>query len=272
MSLRNSLRAASAGLLLLAALGAPHAQGQGQAQAQEQAKEQLKEQDPAQEQAQEQGANDPLEGWNRAIFSFNEGLDKVVLKPVATGYKAAVPELVRTGVSNFFTNFRDGWSAINALLQAKPVVAAQMVTRVATNTLFGLGGLIDVASDLGIQRQREDLGQTLGCWGLPAGPYLVWPLLGPSSLRDSVALPLDLSWATGALTNDGTARIGLTVLELIDIRTSLLGADKLIEAISIDKYVFIRDGYLTRRRSLVYDGEPPEAPDDGKGGPPCMPK
>ena len=267
MSLRNSLRAASAGLLVLAALGAP--QAQGQAPVQDQAKEQVKEQDPAQDQAQEQGANDPLEGWNRAIFSFNEGLDKVVLKPVATGYKAAVPELVRTGVSNFFTNFRDGWSAINALLQAKPVVAAQMVTRVATNTLFGLGGVIDVASDLGIQRQREDLGQTLGCWGLPAGPYLVWPLLGPSSLRDSVALPLDLSWATGALTNDGAARIGLTALELIDIRTSLLGADKLIDAISIDKYVFIRDGYLTRRRSLVYDGDPPELADEGKTGLPC---
>ena len=161
MSLRNSLRAAAVGLLLFGALGAP------QAQEQVQAKEQTKEQDQAPE--QEQKANDPLEGWNRAVFGFNEGLDKVVLKPVATGYKAAVPELVRTGVSNFFTNFRDGWSAINALLQAKPVVAAQMVTRVATNTLFGLGGILDVASDLGIQRQREDLGQTLGCWGLPAG-------------------------------------------------------------------------------------------------------
>jgi phospholipid-binding lipoprotein MlaA len=269
MSLRNSLRAAAAGLLLLAALGAPHAQEQAQQEAktQEQATDK-----PGEQQAQEQAANDPFEGWNRAIFGFNEGLDKVVLKPVATGYKAVVPELVRTGVSNFFTNFRDGWSAINALLQAKPVVAAQMVTRVATNTLFGLGGILDVASDLGIQRQREDLGQTLGCWGLPAGPYLVWPLLGPSSLRDSVALPLDLSWATGALTNDGAARIGLTVLELIDVRTSLLGADQLIEAISIDKYVFLRDGYLTRRRSLVYDGEPPESPDEGRAGPPCMSK
>jgi phospholipid-binding lipoprotein MlaA len=262
MSQRNRLRAATTGLCLCAALGAPQAQEQAQAPAQPQVK------DPA----QEQETSDPLEGWNRAVFGFNEGLDKAVLKPVATGYKAAVPELVRSGVNNFFTNFRDGWSAINALLQAKPIVAAQMVTRVATNTLFGLGGFIDVASDLGIQRQREDLGQTLGCWGLPAGPYLVWPLLGPSSLRDSVALPLDLSWATGALTNDGAARLGLTALELIDIRTSLLGADRLIDSISIDKYVFIRDGYLARRRSLVYDGEPPELPDDGKLAPPCAPK
>jgi phospholipid-binding lipoprotein MlaA len=274
MSLRNSLRAAGAGLLLLAAFGAPLAQEQ--AQAQEQAKEQAKEQDQAQAkelaQEQEQKANDPLEGWNRAIFGFNEGLDKALIRPVAVGYKAAVPELMRTGVSNFFANFRDGWSAINALLQAKPVVAAQMVTRVATNTLFGLGGILDVASDLGIQRQREDLGQTLGCWGLPAGPYLVWPLLGPSSLRDSVALPFDLAWATGALTNDGAARIGLTVLELIDIRTSLLDADRIVDANAIDKYVFIRDFSLARRRSLVYDGEPPELPDDGKSAPPCMRK
>ena len=245
MNLKSKLRAAAAGLLLLAALGVV--------------------------QAQAQQANDPFEGWNRAVFGFNEGLDSVLLKPVATGYKAVVPELVRSGVTNFFGNFRDGWSAINALLQAKPVVAAQMMTRVATNTLFGIGGIFDVASDLGIQRQREDFGQTLGRWGLPAGPYLVWPLLGPSSLRDSVALPLDLSWATGALTNDGAARIGLTVLELIDIRTSLLEAGRMIDALALDKYVFIRDAHLARRRSLVYDGEPPELPDDSKVEPPAEP-
>ena len=205
-----------------------------------------------------QSASDPFEGWNRAVFGFNEDLDEAVLKPVATAYTNVVPELVRTGVSNFFGNFRDGWSAINELLQAKPIAAAQMTMRVATNTLFGIGGVIDVASDLGLERQREDFGQTLGRWGLPAGPYLVWPLLGPSSLRDSAALPLDLSWATGALTNDGVVRIGLTTVELIDVRASLLGASRIIGDIALDKYVFIRDGYLARRRSMVYDGEPPE--------------
>jgi phospholipid-binding lipoprotein MlaA len=274
MSPPNSLSAALAGLLLAAALGAAQAQApeQPQPQAQAQAPEQPQPQAQAQaqpiaqapDQAQERVANDPFEGWNRAIFGINQGLDNVLVKPVATGYRAVVPELMRTGVSNFFGNFRDGWSAINALLQAKPVVAAQMATRVATNTLFGVGGLFDVASELGIARQREDFGQTLGRWCIPAGPYLVWPLLGPSSLRDSVALPLDLSWATGKLTNDGTARIGLTVLEYVDIRTSLLDADRMIEAIAIDKYVFIRDAYLTRRRSLVFDGEPPESPDECK--------
>ena len=220
-----------------------------------------------------QAPSDPFEGWNRAIFSFNEGLDSALLKPVATGYTAVVPELVRSGVSNFFSNFRDGWSAINELLQGKPVAAAQMTMRVATNTLFGIGGVFDVASDLGIERQREDFGQTLGRWGLPAGPYIVWPLLGPSSLRDSVALPLDLSWATGALTNDGAARVGLTVLELIDIRASLLSAGRILDEIALDKYVFIRDGYLARRRSLVYDGDPPELPELPDPDPaPAVPK
>jgi phospholipid-binding lipoprotein MlaA len=211
--------------------------------------------------AQAQEANDPLEGWNRAVFSFNEGLDKAVLKPVATGYKAVVPELARTGVRNVFDNIYDGWSAINQLLQGKPVAAAQMTMRVATNTLFGVLGLFDVASDLGIERQQEDFGQTLGRWGLPAGPYIVWPLLGPSSLRDTAAMPLDMSWRPAALSNDSETRIGLTTLQLISVRASLLDATRMIDEIALDKYVFVRDGYLSRRRSLVYDGDPPELPD-----------
>ena len=208
-----------------------------------------------------QNAKDPIEGWNRAVFGFNEGLDRAVLKPVAEGYKAVVPELVRNGVSNVFANIGDGWSAINQLLQGKPVAAAQMTMRVATNTLFGIGGLFDVAGDLGIERQPEDFGQTLGRWGLPAGPYLVWPLLGPSSLRETAAMPLDLSWRPAALSDDSATRIGLSTLQLIDVRASLLGASRLVDDIALDKYVFIRDGYLARRRSLVYDGEPPEVPE-----------
>ena len=208
-----------------------------------------------------QSTNDPFESWNRAMFGFNEGLDLVVLKPVASGYQAMVPELVRTGVGNFFSNFGDGWSAINQLLQGKPVVAAEMTMRMATNTFFGIGGLFDVASDLGIERRQEDLGQTLGRWGLPAGPYLFWPLLGPSSMRDSAGLPLDLSWSTGAMTNDGVVRVGLTALQVVDTRAGLLNATRLVDEIALDKYVFIRDGYLARRRSLVYDGDPPELPE-----------
>ena len=221
--------------------------------------------------AQAQNANDPLEGWNRAVFGFNEGLDATVLKPVATGYKTVVPELVRNGVSNVFSNIGDGWSAINQLLQGKPVAAAQMTMRVATNTLFGIAGLFDVASDLGIERQQEDFGQTLGRWGLPAGPYFVLPLLGPSSLRDTAALPIDLQWRPAALSNDSATRIGLSTLQLIDVRANLLGASRIVDDIALDKYVFVRDGYLSRRRSLVYDGDPPDIPEP-KDEPPAAPK
>jgi phospholipid-binding lipoprotein MlaA len=223
--------------------------------------------------AQAQNAKDPLEGWNRAVFGFNEGLDAAVLKPVATGYKAVVPELVRSGISNVFGNFGDGWSAINQLLQGKPVAAAQMTMRVATNTLFGIGGLFDVAGDLGIERQQEDFGQTLGRWGLPAGPYMVWPLLGPSSARDTAAMPLDLQWRPAALSQDSATRVGLSTLQLIDVRAGLLSASRLVDDIALDKYVFIRDGYLARRRSLVYDGEPPEIvePNDDAPAAPSKP-
>lgn len=207
-----------------------------------------------------QTSNDPIEGWNRAVFGFNEGLDAAVVKPVAEGYKAVVPELVRDGVRNFFGNIEDGWSAVNQLLQGKATASVQMTMRVATNTLFGIGGLFDFASELGIERLPEDFGQTLGRWGLPAGPYIVWPLLGPSSLRDSAGLPLDLSWSPSGLTNDDATRIGLRSLELIDVRARLLNASNLLDDIALDKYVFIRESYFARRRSKVYDGDPPELP------------
>ena len=214
-----------------------------------------------------QNAKDPIEGWNRAVFGFNEGLDRAVLKPVAEGYKAVVPELVRNGVSNVFANIGDGWSAINQLLQGKPVAAAEMTMRVATNTLFGIGGLFDVASDLGIERRTEDFGQTLGRWGLPAGPYLVLPVLGPSTLRDTAALPVDLQWSASALTDDSATGAGLTLLRIVDVRANLLSAGRLLDEIALDKYVFVRDGYLTRRQSQVYDGEPPASKDDEDEGP-----
>ena len=209
-----------------------------------------------------QNAKDPIEGWNRAVFGFNEALDRAVLKPVAEGYKAVVPELVRNGISNVFANIGDGWSAINQLLQGKPVAAAEMTMRVATNTLFGLGGLFDVASDLGIERRSEDFGQTLGRWGLPAGPYLVLPVLGPSSLRDTAALPLDLQWSAAELTQDSATGAGLTVLRIVDVRANLLSAGRLLDEIALDKYVFVRDGYLTRRLSQVHDGDPPATKDE----------
>jgi phospholipid-binding lipoprotein MlaA len=221
-----------------------------------------------------QSPNDPFEKVNRAVFGFNEVLDSAVLTPVAKGYQAVVPELMRTGVANFFGNFGDGWSAVNNLLQGKGEAAATMTMRVAANTLFGIGGLFDVASDLGMERQSEDFGQTLGRWGMPAGPYLVWPLLGPSTARDTLGRPLDLAWSTSLAINDSGVNLALSALNLIDTRASLLSASRVVDGIALDKYTFIRDAYIARRRNLVYDGNPPELPEETEPAaiPPAAPK
>jgi phospholipid-binding lipoprotein MlaA len=203
---------------------------------------------------------DPLEPYNRAMFGFNEALDAAVMTPLARGYVNVVPELARTGVSNVFGNFGDLWSAVNQLLQGKGEAAATMTMRVATNTLFGIGGLFDVASDLGMERQSEDFGQTLGRWGLPAGPYFVWPVLGPSTIRDTVGRPLDLAWSPSSLTQHELTSYSISGLQLLDARANLLGASRIVDGIALDKYTFIRDAYIVRRRSLVYDGDPPEEP------------
>jgi phospholipid-binding lipoprotein MlaA len=201
---------------------------------------------------------DPYEGYNRLIFRLNDSLDEAVIAPVARGYQKVVPQPFRNGVSNFFGNFGDAWSAINHLLQGKPTEAAEMTIRVAANTMFGIGGLFDVASELGIERRSEDFGQTLGRWGLPAGPYLVLPALGPSTVRDAAARPLDMAWSPSQLVNDEVARGSLTALSLIDTRASLLRAGQLLDNVALDRYVFLRDAYLSRRNNLVYDGNPPE--------------
>lgn len=210
---------------------------------------------------------DPWEAWNRKVFAFNEGLDEAVLKPVATGYQKVVPEFVRGMVHNFFGNAEDAWSVVNNLLQGKGQAAFEMLVRFNTNTFFGVAGLFDVASEAGIQRQPEDFGQTLGKWGVASGPYIVWPVLGPSTVRDSFALPLDHAASPAVLLRGDTAgQLGLYGVQLVDTRASLLGATRVIDEIALDKYTFVRDGYLARRRSLIYDGNPPDEPqpaDDG---------
>jgi phospholipid-binding lipoprotein MlaA len=145
---------------------------------------------------------------------------------------------------------------------------------VATNTLFGIGGIFDVASDLGMERQSEDFGQTLGRWGMPAGPYLVWPLLGPSTARDTLGRPLDLAWSPSLAINDSGVNLALSALNLVDTRASLLSASRVVDGIALDKYTFIRDAYIARRRNLVYDGNPPELPEenDPSPAPPAAPK
>jgi phospholipid-binding lipoprotein MlaA len=205
---------------------------------------------------------DPFEAWNRKVFAFNEGLDEHLLVPLATGYRNAVPELARTGVDNVFANFADAWSALNNLLQFKLEAGLSDVMRVSVNTVLGFGGLLDIASEMGMRHHYEDFGQTLGRWGLPSGPYVVWPVLGPSALRESAALPLDRYALPAAWVDADGAQLGLTALQIVHKRADLLRATRLIDDIALDKYVFVRDGYLQRRRSLVYDGDPPPLPED----------
>lgn len=201
---------------------------------------------------------DPLEGFNRGVLEFNEGIDKAVLRPAATAYQELVPSLVRRGVSNFFANLDDAWTAVNSGLQLKPTEAAESVMRFGVNTVFGVLGLFDVASEMKIARHREDFGQTLGRWGVPTGPYLVLPIFGPSTLRDALAMPVDRAGSLVAGMNDVSSRNVLLALDAVDTRARLLGLGTLLEEASLDKYSFIRDVFLQRRSNEVYDGNVPE--------------
>jgi phospholipid-binding lipoprotein MlaA len=208
---------------------------------------------------------DPWENWNRKVFNFNEDLDRVVLKPVATAYTEVVPQVLRRSVANFYNNFADAWSAINNILQGKFEAGFEDVTRVSTNTLFGLFGVLDVASEMGLDHHYEDFGQTMGRYGIGAGAYMVLPLLGPTTVRDAAAIPIDRI-ATPTAFFDGTGtQVGLTLLQIVNTRSGLLGATRVIDDIALDKYTFIRDAYLQRRRSLVFDGNAPEAPQPSEG-------
>ena len=204
---------------------------------------------------------DPWENWNRKVFAFNEGLDEKILKPVATGYAKVVPQFVRRSVDNFYANAADAWSAVNNVLQGKGQPAFEDVVRFTTNTVFGFLGVLDVASEFGLEHHYEDFGQTLGRWGFGAGAYVVWPLFGPSTVRDSIALPLDRSVSPALVISNGSLQGGITLLQIINTRANLLGASKLLDDIALDKYSFLRDAYLQRRRSLVFDGDAPEPPD-----------
>lgn len=197
-------------------------------------------------------AHDPLEPLNRGIFAFNEAVDNAVLKPVATVYRDVTPRPVRTGVGNFFANIEDLWSTLNAVVQAKPRVAAENFMRFNVNTFLGFAGLLDIASEMGIDRTSLDFGHTLGHWGVPPGPYLVLPLLGPSSVRDAVGRAVD-STADGVnQVVDHTATYNATqVLRLTDKRASLLRATDMLDQVALDKYSFTRDAYLQRRASLI---------------------
>ena len=203
---------------------------------------------------------DPLEPLNRQVYRFNNALDDAILKPAATVYVKVLPSPVRTGVNNFFGNLSDVWSFVNSVAQLKLQNSAQTFMRVNVNTVFGLGGILDVATEIGIDRHSEDFGQTLGRWGVPPGPYIVLPFLGPSTLRDTAALPVDVMGDPVDSVSDIAVRNSMYALRLVDIRANLLRVGQLLEDAALDRYTFTRDAFLQRRRSEVHDGN---LPDDG---------
>ena len=205
---------------------------------------------------------DPLEPMNRKVFAFNEAVDNAVLKPVATSYRKHMPEPLRVMATSFFGNLLDAWSAVNLFLQGRFGDGIQESLRFATNSTFGVLGLADVATPMGLERFGEDFGQTLGKWGLGPGAYLVLPILGPSSGRDVIGLPVDLMASPSSLASSTGAQVALSSLNVVNRRASLLGATALVDDVALDKYSFVRDGYLQRRRNLVYDGNPPELPEE----------
>jgi phospholipid-binding lipoprotein MlaA len=214
---------------------------------------------------------DPLEPFNRKVMEFNDGVDAVVLKPVATVYKENVPPMVRTGVSNFFGNLGDGWNFVNSVLQFKFQNAAENWMRLNVNTFFGLGGILDIASDLNIERHKEDFGQTLGRWGAPAGPFIMLPLFGPSTLRDTIALPVDRRYNLMQQIDPEGVRNGLYVLNAVDTRANLLRVTEVLEGAALDKYSFIRDSHLQKRRAEIYEGTRRSQDDNNAGSDGAVP-
>ncbi len=227
---------------------------------------------PAGGQAAAATPGDPWESWNRKVYSFNDKVDEAVLKPVATAYRDVLPEFVRTGVNNVLGNIGDVWSAANQLLQGKVQNSLEMGMRVLTNSFFGLGGLLDPATPLGLTRRSEDFGQTLGTWGLGSGPFLVLPLLGPSTLRDTAGLLVDRQTGASTLPPTPAGQYSVTALEVINLRANLLSTTRLLDQVALDRYSFVRDAYLARRRDALYDGAPPmESFDDGEDEPAAPP-
>lgn len=202
-------------------------------------------------------ARDPWESMNRSVYNFNDAVDAIAVKPVARVYDKVVPKFVQTGVHNFFGNLGDVWSMANSALQLKGQHAAESFMRVSVNTFFGLGGVLDIATEMRLDRHKEDFGQTLGFWGVKPGPYVVLPIFGPSTLRDTVAFPVDYKGDPIRQINDDAARYGLVTLRVTDVRVGLLQAVDTLKEASLDPYTFVRDAYLQKRQNDVYDGNPP---------------
>ncbi|HVL77561.1 MAG TPA: VacJ family lipoprotein [Noviherbaspirillum sp.] len=203
--------------------------------------------------------DDPFEHYNRVAFGFNRAVDDIALRPAAEVY-TRLPSFMQTGVYNFFGNLQDVNTAANNFLQGKWRAGISDVTRVGLNTSLGIAGLFDVASEAGLQKNYEDFGQTLGKWGMESGPYVVLPLLGPSTLRDTLATPVDFQLDPWYYKRPARYRNAGVVLRTVDQRATLLDASTLLEEAALDRYQFVRDAYLQRRRNQVYDGDPPPLP------------
>jgi phospholipid-binding lipoprotein MlaA len=196
---------------------------------------------------------DPFETYNRTVFRFNDAVDRSALKPVAGAYKKHVPGFVQTGVNNFFGNLSDLWSSLNNFAQLKGQDGLNDFTRFAVNSTLGLVGVLDIATPAGLRKHNEDLGQTLGYWGVPSGPYLMLPLIGPSTIRDAATLPGDVWGDAWIHVSDIPWRNTGILLRAVDQRASVLDASNLVEDAALDRYEFIRDAYLQRRSSRVLD-------------------
>ena len=201
---------------------------------------------------------DPFESYNRAMFSFNDGLDTYLLKPIAEGYDAALPNPIKTGVTNFFSNLGDIFVILNDLLQFKFTQALEDTGRFIFNSTFGLYGLIDVATPMGLEKHNEDFGQTLATWGVADGPYIVLPFLGSRTLRDTTDIFAEIQVNPLYDIEKDETLYGAIFLQTVDLRYRLLKASNIAEQAAVDKYSFIRDAYLQHRKNLIYDGNPPE--------------
>ncbi|QWD64155.1 VacJ family lipoprotein [Polynucleobacter sp. MWH-UH2A] len=209
----------------------------------------------------EPSPQDPWESFNRSVFEFNEGLDAYLLKPVVAGYRFVLPEFVREGIYNFFSNYNDIYTALFNLLQGKPGYAFNDFMRVAVNTTMGLGGLLDLATPGGLEKHKEDWGQTLGVWGVPAGPYVVLPFFGPSNVRDTFGTVADLeSDYLFRLLPDVALRNSITGLRVVNARNTYYEAGDLLDGAAIDKYSFMRDAYIQRRQYQINEGRDDEEP------------
>jgi phospholipid-binding lipoprotein MlaA len=212
---------------------------------------------------------DPLEPLNRGIYVFNDGVDALLIRPAASFYTHMLPEFMRTGVSNFFSNLNDVIVALNSLLQLKVAQAGSDVARLAVNSTVGVLGLFDVATGMGLEKHDEDFGQTLGYWGIGDGPYLVLPILGPSNARDAVGWVGDFyAWPVTYVDEEDGPRTFLVALRVVSARAELLAASSILETAALDRYAFVRDAYLQRRRNQIYDGKPPLDDDEDPGADP----